>query len=100
MDSFTVLRKHLEFIGIVAPQPHQKMLINVKNSTVIILAGSNAILYSLLLNKTSTFQEYTDLIYNTVSACNFTIIFVSIVWKIPDLFAFIDKLDDIVKDSK
>lgn len=80
--------------------PNQKLPFNVKNTIVIILAGSNAIAYVKQLNKTTTFQEYTNLIYNTVSACNFTIIFLNIVWKTPDLFKFIDNLDNTVKDSK
>lgn len=100
MESFTLLRKHLEITGIVSQMPDQELPFNTKNVIVIILAGSNAILYTKLLNKTSTFQEYTDLIYNTVSACNFTIIFLSIVWKTSDLFTFINKLENIVEESE
>lgn len=101
MESFTLLRKHLEIIGIVSQMPDQNLLpFNTKNVIVIILAGSNAILYTKLLNKTSTFQEYTDLIYNTVSACNFTIIFLSIVWKTSDLFTFVNKLENMVEESE
>lgn len=100
MESFTLLRKHLAITGIISQTQHQKWPFNGKNSIVVILAGTNAILYAKILNKTSTFQEYTDLIYNIVSACNFTIIFLSIVGKTSDLFEFINKLDDTVKDSK
>lgn len=57
-------------------------------------------LYGSLLHETSTFEEYTDAIYNTASACFCTVVFTTVVWKTSDLIRFIDNLNHTASSSK
>lgn len=104
MECITLLRKHLTVIGIQnifekSPQCRLRAY-NSKNTMICILAGCNAILYARLLYEPNTFEELTNVIYNCSSATVFTLIFLVIIWKTLDLYAFIDKLERTVKNRK
>lgn len=100
MESFIALRKHLAMCGIVLHRPPKTHPFNAKNSMVIIVGSTSIYLYGSLLRETSTFEEYTDAIYNTASACFCTVVFSTVTCKISDLFRFIDNLEKTISSSK
>lgn len=100
MESFTFLRKHLAMSGIRLKQSSQNRSFNIKNSSVLILFSFGIILYPKQFSKINTFEDRVDIIFNMVTLCWCTAIYLSIVYKTPDLFRLIDDLDEIVNKSK
>lgn len=100
MESFKLLRTHLEMCGIVLPKTPKMHPFNAKNLTVIILDSTSVYLYVNLIRSANTFEEYTVVIYNTASACFCTTVFTFITWKTSELFQFIGNLDNVISSSE
>lgn len=86
--------------GIIAPYTPKKHSFNAKNLAIIILDGTSIYLYANLFRKTTTFEEYTDAVYNVASSCFTTTVFTSIILKTSQLFRFVENLTKTVSTSE
>lgn len=103
MENFLLYQKHLAMSGIIAQklsQNSRRFNFNLKNSTVIAVASLGAILTIKLLDEVQTFEEYTDTIHIIIFMIGIIIFYTYIVWKTPELFAFVNRLEDSIKKSK
>lgn len=98
MESFEVLRKHLEMWGIILQQPNHSF--NLINSSVVILIGSNIFAFLKLFDEATTFDEYTNTVYKGLYSFSFCIVYLNFVLKTPELFGFIGGVDDIIMNSE
>lgn len=101
MEIFALLRKHLAICGIELTQkPSPSHPFNVKNLIVVILLYVFVILSIASLNEANTYEDYTDILYLSVSIGVCGIVYVIIVWKSPELLRFLDSLAEIVNESE
>lgn len=102
MESFTLLRKDLEFSGIILHylQPQNSYLINLKRLTLIILASLYEISLIKLLDKANTFDEYTNIFYEVIAVMIYIIFYINIVWKTSNLLQLVDSLENCINNSK
>lgn len=101
MESFELLRNHLGMGGIIiarkSPRNHP---FNAKNSTIFLLLCLNSILIAIASNQATTYDEYIDILFQSVSIGACAIPYVIIVWKTPILFEFINSLAAIVGERE
>lgn len=101
MAVFALLRKHLAMSGIkISQQSPKTRPLNVKNSTICILICVTVTLMTISLNEANTFDESTDILFQSVSIGTCGIFYVIIVWKTSELFEIINGLADIVNTSE
>lgn len=101
MESFELLRTHLGMGGIMISQKSSKTHpFNVKNSTIFLLLCVTAILIAIASNQADSYDEYIDILFQSVSIGACAIPYVIIVWKTPILFEFINCLADTVNTSE
>lgn len=100
MDSFTFFRKHLAMSGIIEQRsPFNSRPFNLKNLAVITFASIYGISLAKLLNEAKTFDEYMDLVYKLSFVVIFTISYITIIWKSLELFGFVYRLEETMKES-
>lgn len=101
MDSLALLQKHLARCGIAIAQKSPTMQpINEKNSTICIVLCVDVLLNAMLLNEADTFDDYTNILFRSVSIGTCGIFYAIIIWKTAKLCEFIDSLADTIKESK
>lgn len=101
MDVFSILRKHLAMCGIVVRKaPLNAHSFTLYNSAIIVLANLYGISIVKLVDEASTFDEYTDILNRTILVELFTISYIDIVCKTPELLRFVDCLEDSIRTSK
>lgn len=98
MESFTLFRTHLAMSGIRFQQTSQSRRFNARNLSILIVPSFGIISYVKQFHETTTFEDRADVMFNLISTCFFTAIFLSIVCKTPELFRLIDDLDNIVNE--
>lgn len=98
MNIFVLLRTQLEMCGIKIAR--KSWPFNMKNATVSFLLYLYVILNALTLNETSTFDEWIEILFRSVSIGICGIVHVIIVWKTSELFQFIDNLTNSVDKSE
>lgn len=104
VESFTLFRKHLGMCGIILQPPSSRnsytFHFNSKNLTVIILTIFGGIATNKLIDDAKSFDEYTDILYRTIFMYIITVIYTYIIWKTPELFVFVNSLEDNINRSK
>lgn len=101
MKNFAALRKHLVTCGIEMPQKSTSMHpLNVRNSIICFNLCVFVTLIALSLNDANTFDEYTDILFKSVSISGCSICYAIIVWRTPNLFKFMNNLQDIIQASE
>lgn len=101
MQYFELLRKHFAMCGIEISQRSSKTHpFSVKNSTIFILVCINVSTIAIMLKEAHTFDEYTDILFRSVSGGTCGIFYEIIVWKTPKLLEFINSLEDTVNTSE
>lgn len=97
MHFFQLLKHHLATGGIAISLKNH--LFNIKNSTVFLLLCINAILNVLPLTEANGFDERADILFRSAELLVSAILNAIIVYKMSDLFKFIDSLADAVNES-
>lgn len=101
MESFALIRMNLAMGGIELseklPKTHP---INAKNSTIFILICLTVSSIVGLLNESNTFDERTNILFQSVTFTVCAMIFLIIVWKTSNLSQFINSSVDIVEASE
>lgn len=101
MQTFELLYKHLAWCGIkISQKPPNIYPFNVKNLAVSMLLCLYISSMSVLLDETSTFEEYTDTSFRAISIGSFGVIYEIIVWRTSKLLKFIESLSNVVKASE
>lgn len=52
------------------------------------------------LPDTNTFEEYVETVYKTTYNCTMTSIYLAIIWETPQLFHYIDELENYIENSE
>lgn len=98
MDCLELLRKHLSMCGIkVSHKSPKNHPVNKRNLTVFILACFCDTMAVISLKDANTFDEFTDILFRSISMGTFDILYVIIICKTSKLFEFFDSLVDIVE---
>ena len=84
----------------IAKKSSKNHPINVKNASVSILNCVSATSITILINEANTFDEYTDILFRSVSMATCGILYEIFVWKTTNLVEFINSFEDIIKASK
>lgn len=101
MESFALLRMHLQMCGIEVSNNTSKIHpFNVKNLKVFILVCATVSLIAISINEANTFDDYMDVLFRSVSMGACGIIYEIIVWKTTKLFEFINILAETVSNSE
>lgn len=98
MESLIFFRKHLAMNGIILQQSSKKF--HLKNLTVIILCFLYGISLAKLLDEVNNFDEYVDIVNRMITTYLFNLYYMHIVWKTPQLYGFIDNLENCIRKSK
>lgn len=97
MKSFTLFREHLEMCGVIWQRlPHSSNRFNIKNLIFLALAITEVYCLMKTLPDTDSFEEYTETVYKAVFMCTIAAIYFTIVWETPELFNYIDKLENYI----
>lgn len=101
MESFALIRMNLAMGGIElsekSPKTHP---INAKNSTIFILICLTVWSIVALLDESNTFDERTNILFQSVTFTVCAMNFLIIVWKTSNLSQFINSSVDIVEASE
>lgn len=101
MESFTLFRAHLAMSGIDLQQTSQNShSFNLKNLTVLTSVSAYLLSIVKLLDDIKTFEEYAAIVYRVIFSQLFLIFYIHIVWKTPELFGFLNCLEQIIEKSK
>lgn len=101
MESFALIRANLVMGGIEISQNSSKTNpINVKNSIIFLLICITVGSIAALFNESNTFDERTNILFQSVTFTVCAILYAIIVWKTSKLITFINSSVDIVKASE
>lgn len=88
-------------MGIDAHSSSQQIPLNARNFIALFLLGFPIGLQCVYLNKVATtFQEYIEFIKIIIAMWTGTTGFAAIIWNMPKLFRFIDRLEAAINGSK
>lgn len=101
MESFTLYRKYFAMIGInLRRSPANSRRFNFRNLSVIVWSSLGGISINKVSSQTSTFEEYTELVYRVMFAYFYTTCYVYIVWKTNELSELVCSLEDRIHTSE
>lgn len=101
MQILESIREKLEIIGMSNQQSLQKYPFNERNVTCLLLHGINIVCnLGFLIYGTKDLMEFTDSLFLTITAILTAAIFINLMWKMRELFEFINNLEDIVDQSE
>lgn len=82
-------------------QPHNFLLrFNLKNAAIISFNILGGFAPAKLLDEAVTYDEYMEIASKVNFAINFTVCYINIVWKTPELFGLVKNLEDNINQSK
>lgn len=101
MMFFELIQYYLAIVGIDSDHANRKCLLNKRNVTVITIFVVTAIFKIMyFVHEAKTFVEYTESLYviSTLFAAIFS--FAIIIWKMPQLFEFMNDFECSINESK
>lgn len=98
MEIFALLKMHFAMCGIRMSQ--KSLSLAGKSSAIFILVCVSSTLTTAALTEVNTFNEWTDILFRSVSIGICGIVYSIIVWKTSKLYEFIHTLADTVNASK
>lgn len=92
---------HLMHVGMTSQQAMKKHPFNMLNVTVLLIFcidESSNVLY--LVRSAAGLREYMDAIYYFITGLAAALNFAWVTWKMPEVFRFIETLEDVVNTSE
>lgn len=100
MKLFESARKNFEVVGYNLHYSNQKYHLNARNMTMLFLMAINTLANgAYVVCRTESFAEYLQDIYVTSSVATALVFFIIEVIMMPELFTFIENLEQIVNKS-
>lgn len=101
MKIFQQIQKNFAILGIDSKSSVQRIPFNARNVSALFLMGVPIVMECIFLNHVvSTFREYIEFIKIIIAMWTGTLALAAIIWKMSDLFRFIDSLEAAIKKSK
>lgn len=101
MECFKLFREHLAAVGIIEPKSSlSARRFHFKNSTITLISFLSGVQMSKTLEDAHTLEEYAEIVYRMVYMYMATVLYANIVWKTPELFRFVNSLEDSITKRK
>lgn len=98
---FQLIKRNFAILGISSNSLNKKYLLNKNVLTASLFYGLNFTLNAIFLFcKANNFQEYTDSIYVTTAVLTIFVCYVITIFKVTNIFEFIEHCETIVDESE
>lgn len=88
-------------VGMTPYQPIKWYPINLRNTIVMLISFMGTISDVMYLNYEATnLKEYTDTIYLLITGFASELNFAFVIWKMAEIFRFLENLEDSINTSK
>lgn len=94
------LHSNLRIIGMTTNRSIQTYPLNARNLTMLLIFGINITCnIGFLIYETNNLMEFTDSLYLTFTAIMALLILIDLIWKMRELFVFVNRVDETVDQS-
>lgn len=101
MKTFDSIREYFAIAGFDSPQSIREDLLKIENILSFLLFSLSAFSSGVYVYyEASNFEEYIDAIYMLSGLTVILFIFINLFWEMPNLYKFIDHLENIIAESK
>lgn len=101
MKIFKSIQNNFAVLGVCASQTRERSSINLKNSIAFVLLLLNFCSQAMcFIFSAQSFEEYTVCIYAFLTLLMFQFEFVMHIWKMKQLFKFIENFEHLIESSE